>query len=77
MLIRFLGLALILAILNPSVALGEDSNSEKRYKRFHYFVYYPIHILGYAIAGPVIIVTSMVQRHDDLLKLEALQDDGD
>jgi len=68
--------SLVIAILvcsSITAQAASASDAEKQYKRFHYAVYLPVHLIGLILTGPIVIVTSVVQHHDDKLKAEAFR----
>ena len=58
-----------LCVLAPSV--HAETLAARHYRRYHAFVYWPTHVIAFILAGPVIIATSVVQRHDDTLRAAA------
>jgi hypothetical protein len=48
--------------------------AQKRYRRFHNWVYLPTHV-GYCVVfGPAVLLLSVVQHHDDKLKARTFVD---
>lgn len=55
-----------------SLVLSTPAQALSAYKTFHYCVYWPTLAVVFVLAGPAMVVSTVVQHCDDKLKNEAV-----